>query len=177
MAYCTNAQAILFFDSTLLGQLVNDDGTQATEAELATNAKLTAALAAASGEINMAARVSDRYETTDLSTLTGDDAVKLQELCAWLAIPRLLGRRNPALQDYPEVDEAREMLGMIREGVRIFNVAANAESGLPSMVDNQSSRTRPFLSSYCRAGRFFGIRAWSMPNCVQGPQSGNGGCC
>lgn len=175
MAYCTNTQAILFFDSNLLGQLVLDNGAQATEAQLATNPKLTAALSAASGEINMAAQVSDRYEVSDLESLTGDDAMRLAELCAWLAIPRLLGRRNPSIEKYPEIEEAQLMLQAIREGIRIFPVEKAELAGLASMVDNKGFGTRPLVSGPCRAGRFFGTRGWQMGDtCCQSNNSGCG---
>lgn len=175
MAYCTNAQAILFFDSTLLGQLVNDDGTAATEVDLLTNAKLTAALSSASGEINMAAQVGEKYSVDDLEGLTGDDAMRLAEITAWLAIPKLLGRRNPSIEKYDEIEDAQMVLQAIREGIRVFPTPEAQEAGLPTMVNNRSFRTRPLLSSMCRAGRYFGRRAWEMGNCCQGDS--NEGCC
>lgn len=156
----------------MLGQLVNDDGTQATEAQLLTNAKLLAALSAASGQINAAARVGNRYQVADLEALTGDDAELLARMTAWLAIPLILGRRNPSLERYPEIEDAQTFIQMIRYGERIFDVPGAAEAGLMDMVSNRSFNTRPKLSSYCRAGRFFGVRAWSLPARCCG---GNGG--
>ncbi len=172
MPYCTPAQAINYFDSTMLGQLTDDTGVQLTEAQLAASPKLLAALSSASGQINSAIRVSNRYQVSDIQSLTGDDAEMLARLTAWLAIPILMGRRNPSLDNYPEIEEAQTFLQMIRYGERIFDVAEAAEAGLPKQVDFTSSNSIPKTSSYCRAGRFFGVRGWMMGKCCQN----NGGC-
>lgn len=171
-SYCTPAQALNFMDAAMVGDLVDDQGNQVTENELLTNAKFQACLDSASGELEMAALVGERYTPTDLQSLTGVMAVKLAEIVAWLAIPKLLGRRNPALEKYDQVEDAREMLQAIRLGVRIFGLVEAQEAGQMFRVDDSSNQTRPLPSSYKLAGRYFGCRAKYRPT-----TGGTNGCC
>jgi hypothetical protein len=169
-SYCTTEQALNFMDSTMIGDLVDDQGQAVTENELLVNTKFQACLDAASGEVEMAALVGERYTPLDLQSLTGVMAVKLQEIVAWLAIPKLLGRRNPALEAYPQVDDAREMLQAIRLGVRIFGLVEAQEAGQMFRIDDASNQTRPMPTSYKLAGRYFGRRSRYLPR-TQGNNS------
>lgn len=171
-SYCTPAQALNFMDSTMIGDLVDDQGNRVTENELLTNEKFQACLDSASGELEMAALVGERYTPDDLLALTGVMAVKLQELVAWLAIPKLLGRRNPALEKYDQIEDARDMLSAIRQGIRIFGLVETQDAGQMAQVDNTSNMTKPLPSSYKLAGRFFGCRARYIPR-----TGGGNNCC
>lgn len=160
-SYCSPAQFLEVVDNTILGDLVMDDGTRATPTALLTNTKLQFALNAASGELEMAALVGERYSPSDLQALTGVMAYRLQELVAWLALGKLMGRRNPAIEKYPEIEDAQFALQAIREGVRIFGLVEAQVAGLMAQVSNTSFNARPLPSLTAR--RFFGIRERYVP--------------
>lgn len=174
-SYCTPAEMLMLFDTRFLGDLVFDDGTRATEAQLLASTKLQFILDAASGELESACCVGGRYTAADLAALTGVTRSRLSELVAWLAIGKLMGRRNPSVEKYPQIADAREDLQMLREGVRIFTTVEAQEADEPALVQSTGFNVRPLPSSYCRAGRFFGRRSAYMPNCNNGGTCGGSG--
>ena len=70
-----------------------DDGTQATLTQMETNARLAAALMAASGQVESALLASKRYSVADLEALNGASVQYLKQLVADLAFYKLLTAR------------------------------------------------------------------------------------
>lgn len=132
MAYATATDMINRFDSRTMGDVVSDDGDAATEAELATDSKLAAALASASGEVESAVLAGGMYSITDLAGLTGNAQALLVDLTCSIAMCKLLKRRvserTEALMKVT-CDDAREKLTELRRGDAVFGGTDNATDG------------------------------------------------
>ncbi len=166
--YCTAARlfAAGFRDLRLWLELLTDDPASVpTQADAenpahAAGAKLLAALAAASGEIEEHAVKGRRYEPADLASLTGNSRVRLEELAADLAFWRLAKRRWAA--DVPAakvtgVAEALDALRRLAAGETVFGLAeaagaADAMSVAPLGADGPGRVVTT-------ARRFFGDRS------------------
>jgi len=134
MAYAASTDLTARFDERVLKDLVSDDGTPVST--LGSDAKITAALADASGIINSAvASPSSAYTTTELAALTGDDLAYLKRLVCSLAMGYLLGRRPEKYgDDYKNITEhAHDAIELLRTGKHIFNTANAKSAGYPEV--------------------------------------------
>lgn len=134
MAYADPTDLATYFDVNVISDLASDDGTPVQD--YTTDGNITAALSAASGQINAAVMVGEIYVAADLSALTGDDLQLLKEICCQLAMAKLIRRRpekygNESYQQY--VKDAEEYLDRLRKGERLFNLAAQAGAGIPEI--------------------------------------------
>jgi phage gp36-like protein len=135
MAYATPAQFLVRYDARRLGQLVRDDGTKATPAELLSDDNLAAVLDDASGMIDAAVLRGGRYESSDLTDLTGQSEAYLVRLCCDLAYGLLVERRGFS-QGEAQVSaggytRALQTLDQLAEGQRVFNVDKAIQAGKP----------------------------------------------
>jgi len=162
MAYATAADLILRKDSRTLGDLVSDAGTRVSEAGLASDTKLAAALDDASGQVDAALLRGGMYQPADLTSLTGNSLAYLKRITCDIAF-WLLWERRPAYDDNPRRDAAQERaeehLDNLRTGKAIFDVPANIEAGKaeitgPSRVAIQDLN---LLADRCR-GSFYPMR-------------------
>jgi phage gp36-like protein len=139
LAYASSADMTARYDENVLKDLSSDDGTPA--AQLATATAMTAALDDASGQIEAAVLVAQMYQVSDLTALTGNSLALLKQITCDIAMYRMLKRRPEKYGK--ELVEAKkycdEYLEMLRQGKRVFNVAANIAAGLPT-VDGPSAR-------------------------------------
>ncbi len=136
MSYAAASDLLARYDARTVGNLCSDNGVTVSIAALASDTKLQAALDDASGEIEAALLQGDRYETTDLSALTGNSLAYLKRICCTIAMARLWERR-PYLDDEgaeKAINAARAALDRLRKGENIFNVAAVVEAGKPDIV-------------------------------------------
>jgi phage gp36-like protein len=117
-------------DVRILGDLVSDTNTRVTN--LTNNTILNVCLSGATGEINAACLVGERYTVVELSSLTGDDQAILTDLCCWLAFKRLRMRRGLPLVDFPQIDDAETFLQLLRNGDRTFNLEEQEAAGNPT---------------------------------------------
>lgn len=135
MAYATNAAMMKRFDHRRIGQLVRDDGTQATAAELGSDSVLSALLTDASAMIDSALLRGGRYTLDDLQNLTGQDAALLQRLVCDLAYGLLVRRRGYTGAELtslaPDYDQAMKVLEQLANGELVFNVAEVILAGKP----------------------------------------------
>lgn len=136
MAYATVAQLLNRKDHRTIGDLVSDDGSQVSEAALASNAKVTAALDDASGMIDAALLAGSRYTTAQLAALTGNSQAYLIRITCEIAVALLYDRRP--LYDVDGFKKAMELseahLERLRKGEHVFDVIEVQESGVPSTV-------------------------------------------
>lgn len=130
--YASAADFEQIIDVNLLGDLVNDDGTEATLTQLASSGALDMALARASGLVEAFALAGQMYTAADLQALTGNAQALLKGIVCGLAIQYLRGRRG-AMEPgrYPQYDEAMKFLEMLASGTTIFAFAETAAAGLP----------------------------------------------
>lgn len=141
MAYADSDDLIARYDERTVSQLASDDGDPVET--LSSDAKITAALSDASGEINSAVMVSDNYTAAELAALTGDDLEFLKRITCDLAMGFLMARRPEKYADDAIENitgRACKALEMLRTGKRIFNIQSSKDAGVPD-VDGPSLAT------------------------------------
>ena len=147
-AYASNSDIIARYDARLLGDLCSDSGVRVAEANLEDDAKLTAALEDASGMVEAALLMGERYTTADLAGLTGNSLNYLKRIVCEIAIYLLEDRRRYNKDDASRIrafEKAEEHLEMLRKGSHVFNVEMVKDAGLidgtvgPTTVDLASS--------------------------------------
>lgn len=162
MPHAVPADLVNYYDETVIADLASDTGTPVEN--LTADAKVLAALSAASGKVNSAATVAERYTVEQLAALTGDDLELLKQITCTLAMARLLTRRPGSryVETYKEsIQEAEDFLERLRRGERVFAVADVREAGQlavdgPTVVEYERlnllpDRTRNYYPS--RASR------------------------
>lgn len=122
MSYASPAEFLKRYDSRIVGDLVRDDGEQATATELLYDDNLQAALDDASGDIDAALLVGERYYPSDLAALTGNSQTLLIRMCCDIAMAFLLRRRpsKDADKDTARLELAESHLRKLRDGEQIF---------------------------------------------------------
>lgn len=130
-SYATSQDFIKRYDARVLGGLVGDNGDPVTGLSLLSNANLQAALDDASGMIDAAVLVAEKYSPSDLTNLTGTSQAYLIRITCNLAFGLLSMRRGQPTEEIAQYQEAVETLSQLRNGERVFAVAANEEAGLP----------------------------------------------
>ena len=162
-AYATPADMATRYDVRTTGDLVEDDGTQESSANLLTNAKLLALLADASGEVESACLVAGRYTPADLQALTGNSQQFLVGLVCAITAQRLYERRWLEGDDVlPRYEWAQQYLKKLSTGENIFAFAEVAAAGLPKdqfMTDFDFQR----LNMVSGVTRFMGTRLDRYP--------------
>lgn len=131
MSYATANDLIAYFDERVIRDLLSDSGEPV--ASLTGDAKLTAILSSASGEVDRALTVANQYTASDLANLAGSALDGLKEIVCSLAMGKLL-RRRPG-SDHEEtlkgcVEWAENELEKLRKGQRVFGGSeAQKEAG------------------------------------------------
>lgn len=167
-SYCSPAQAIQFFDAAFQGLLVNDDGNAATSADLlnpatAAGATFKSILEAASGQLESACTKGQRYQPTDLASLTGVSVKLLQRIVACLAIGDLIWRRNPKEAPPPVLEWAEKQLAALEAGSRVFGLVETQAAGIGAVsTSNLTAGQEDRDTITGRAERMFGERAWEF---------------
>lgn len=136
MAYATAAQMLERFDARMLGDLVDDTGSQVSSGDLLSDDNLAAALDDASGEIDAAIRASDRYTETELSSLSQTNKHLVRLTCV-LALRNLVNRRPHMvrLDDKHEkmIERAEQSLEDLRSGKNILDINTHDDAGNPDI--------------------------------------------
>jgi len=134
-AYVTAAEFIARFDKRIVGDLASVDGNRVTASALESDERITTVLEDASGEVDAAVKVGNRYLTADLAGLTGNGLQYLKKIVSDIAFYLLIDRR---VLNRVTADEAerrfmvyRAHLKDLRTGLQIFDVDAAKEAGLP----------------------------------------------
>lgn len=131
-AYCTNTQALIFFDQSTWGDLCSNSGTRLTPTQLATDTTLSTLLLEASGEIEEAVTCGARYKVEDLQALTGTaGGMMLARICATVAYWNATQRRYPQAIMAEGVRRVYEILDALRAGIGIFSFLETQAAGLP----------------------------------------------
>ena len=154
MAYASAEQLCSRKDVRKLGQLVRDNNSQATAAELLSDQVIADALEDASAQIRSAALVADKYQQSDLDQLAADSDAFLVRLTCDLAMGYLMSRRYLTEELPPDVVNAQQWLALLRLGERIFNVAANRTAGNVG-ISFQTPFKRSQANLVADSGRYF----------------------
>lgn len=158
-SYCSPTVFQTFYDVRQIGDLVKDDNTRPTATALLTDANVQKALDVASGEIESACLVAQKYTPSDLNTLTAMSLASLQKLCADLAFWHLTLRRFPDTQPNEAYKAAQEKLERLRLGERIFGLQENMDAGNPDTTFTKQKDIDNIALSTNLAKRLFGRRA------------------
>lgn len=147
MAYATAADLIARCDSRLLGDWVSDTGVRVAEGSLSGNAKITAALDDASGQIEVALLQGERYSVADLAGLTGNSAKHLIRMTCDVAVYLLQDRRRYGADNESRkeaLQRSEEHLEDLRQGKHVFDITAVKDAGL---MDGQVGPTAVELAN------------------------------
>lgn len=132
MSYATPADLLVRYDARLLGDLVQDANVRLTSAQLLTDANVIAALLDASGLIESACFVGQRYTSANLNGLTGNSLGLIKRLTCDFAFAFLRMRRGYDYEQFPLVKESYKLLDRLRLGERVFDVAEVEAKGNPT---------------------------------------------
>lgn len=174
VSYCTNAKFVQFYDIRTIGDWISDDGKRVTPAILlditTTPGKLLASLLQkASGMVESACLIGNRYSATDLANLTtaadrlaslsSNSDILLQGLVADLAVWIMWSRRpNRDAQMPLQSQLALGTLEELRQGTRIFGLQEAMDAGLPEdPVETPPDVVNRNMATY-QMNRYFGVR-------------------
>ena len=162
-AYATAGDLVNYHDARQIGDWCRDDGTR--ETNLANNGAVSAALLRASGEVELAVMVAQRYSLADLQAFpAGSPALQaLVGLVCDIAYCFLAERRVPDVTKLSAWLRSQELLQRLREGERVFPLQdQTAAGGQMEEVDmtTQSDGLKHGLTDV--ASRYFGSRAESF---------------
>lgn len=132
MSYCTATDLLKRYDARIIGDLIGDNNARVEAASIVSDPNVQAALDDASGMINSAILVAQKYTSLQLAALTGADQAFLVRLVCNLAFGLLTIRRGLPKDKLEQYEEALETLKMLRSGERVFAVPENEAAGNPS---------------------------------------------
>lgn len=174
--FCTNAQLLIFLDARRVGDMLLQNNTRATEAQIldtssAAGSTVQTMLRVASEFIVSAATVGQRYTRDILDGIAAtntNSALILQRLTAMLAFGMLVSRRalppEQVASMAPEFQWAQDTIELFRRGDRIlYDVPEMAEAGLPEAVSNTPRPPQPPTWTQT-ASRFFGCTPTLLNN-------------
>ncbi len=162
--YCSALKLFTYHDAQQCADMLRDgDGPRPSRLCILDptsdpGAVLLEILLGASGELESACLIGDRYSPTDLGALTGSGLQRLTKLVADLAFWTLAQRRQPSSADPEKVPGAKQALAeldRLRNGERIFGLQESANAGLPDVSEPEPTRNlgSPVVS---QSSRFFG---------------------
>lgn len=169
--YATQADLLARYDARTLGDWAGDTGSRIDPVSLQTDPTLLLCLQDASGDIESACLVSERYSPADLNILTNQSKALLKRLTCDIALGYLSSRR-------PDVDNpygvqyalAMEKLEQLRNGQRIFSLLEQGQAGIvdDAVETPDDVQARNMTTNIGR--RYFGRRS----NQYYPPQTGPG---
>jgi phage gp36-like protein len=157
-AYATVADLLARYDRRVVADLARDENERPSPAALETDARVLAALADASGEIEAACLKGGRYSAADLAALTGMSKKLLTRLTCRIALWLLYEGRDPSADLPPWAAKGQEVLAQLATGERIFAFVETVEAGVIGTVERQETDAQDEDRLVRRAERFFGPR-------------------
>lgn len=171
--YCTVVRLFVHHDWQQVADLMRDgDEPRPTRLCLQDStsdpgANLLLILLAASGALESACMIGNRYSPTDLAALTNSGLGRLQKITADLAFWALAQRRQPGSADpksVPGALQALEELDRLRDGDRIFGFVESAAAGLPSTANPDPGQRPDAVTGL--AARYFGGHTGSYSSAI-----------
>ncbi len=163
--YCTAARFLVRVDWRTVADLISDTGERVESAEaVKLHPNLTAALRAASGELETAVMVGGRYIPEDLREIADDSPSTnatelLADIVAGLALRRIF-RRRPNDRPMPGLAaEAGEWLEKAMSGQRIFATQESSDAGVVDSVTETATVIGRRQMVTRQAARYFSRRA------------------
>lgn len=148
------------YDPRAVGDLCADDETRISEANLATDENLLAAIKDSCGEIESACLRGEIYSAADLAALTGVSQGKLYRITSDLTMAYLWDRRGDGdRNNLPAYYyRAMEALDQLAKGIRIFSFAEQAEAGHTTHYNDVLDDLQDRKAISYEARRLFGYR-------------------
>lgn len=140
MAYLTPSEFIVRYDARRVAELLTVNvSSPVTVADLPGNSSLIEFISDASGEIEAAITVGNKYTPVDLAAMTGTAASLLKRMVSdlvwvYLLVSRGMGDGDVEAQA-PRYKETKRMLAELYNGSMVFGIADNRNAGLPKVVD------------------------------------------
>lgn len=167
-SYASGAAFTARFDYRTAAQLLVDatpGTTPLTQTQVEANTRLATLLSAASGELEAAVLVGERYVITDdrndLDDLEGNSAEYRDDIICALAAERLFRRRPDLLKEIGDhVKWAREQLQKLGNGELVFGWLENMEAGQLDHVTETVADELARNGISVKAERLFGRRGW-----------------
>lgn len=176
-SYATPSDFINMADQRLLGDLVRDDGSEATPTQLLTDANLSTALLRASGIVEAYTLKGERYTVADLQAFPNGSPAQamLKGIVCGLAIQYVRRRRGYDEPDYPLYKDALELLNLLADGASIFPFSEVQQAGVAQTRQRFPSSfytdTPDLITNNVRS---FGLRANRRGGFPGGAGSGSG---
>lgn len=163
-SYCTAAEFVVRVDVRVVGMWLSDTGTQLTESEVLASTVLATLLKEASGELESACLVGERYVPDDLAALltaANVSAEFLKGIVAGITFGKVWGHRpRTAAEPYPPMAQwAEGKLEALSMGKRIFGFQEAAEAGRMDISQESVADIEARNGVVFQAARFFGRRA------------------
>lgn len=150
------------YDYRSYADLVSDTDAPVTEASLATDAKLAAALQDASGVIELACTVGNRYTPavlTQIATTANNSQGVLKRLTCDLAMGYLFLRRPDRKGEPPAAFRAAlETLKSLRTGEYVFGILENQNAGNLGIETETAQVVEDRDGIVVEASRYFSTR-------------------
>ena len=154
-AYATPADLLARYDRRVVADLARDENERPSPTALETDARVLAALADASGEIEAACLKGGRYSAADLNALTGMSKKLLTRLTCRVALWLLYEGRDPGGEAPPWAAKGQEVLQQLATGERIFAFTETQEAGVLGTVERAATDLQAEDRLTHRASRFF----------------------
>jgi len=172
-SYATVADFLRRYDARSIGDLVADDGLRVAADSLPGNDIIEALLSQASGRLEAACIMGERYSPADLAALVAagkNGSEFLIGLVCSLTIETVYRRRpTPEMQEFPETAEADRMLNALASGKMVLGFTEAMTAGhLDSEMETAAiveARKMPTT----RAENLFGRRNNRMDAPIGGP--------
>ena len=171
-AYATSDDMQAYHKVPVLCELCSDGSAPLAAAALANSPRLLKALKAASGEVEAACFVAGAYSPQDLQAMAGTvSGEMLVETVCDLAMGKLYRSYGDRGGESPKyVEEAKELLELLRKGQRVFGLAEQQKAGQLSVTTDSPDDPWHRRGLVRTARRFFGVRGWG-----RGDGFGDGG--
>jgi phage gp36-like protein len=160
MSYATVTDLRAYYDLRLVAELVSDQGVETSVAALATDPALLELFRGASGRVEAACQVGQKYTRADLTTLAADasNGSVLRATVCHLVMASLMGRRVAGEEQLkaalPGYADALFVLKELQNGTLVFNIDATLEATVPETTEpavndmNRPTNWNPMFGSW-----------------------------
>lgn len=161
--YASAADLIARYDVRTIGDLCEDSGVRQTPTQILADPNVSAALDDATGTVNAAIFVANRYTPEQIAGLTNAGLAFLKRLTADLAFLYLVERRGTDVRKMPQWARVQESLDRIRHGDNVFDLTGAEVDGLPTVGFPTTQQFADLALERDYASRIFPVRRSQSP--------------
>lgn len=160
---CPASEFLKRVDRNSVGQLASDTGVPIPDAQLEAHANVVAVLRDASGDVEAAALVGEKYTSADLALIAATDCNargKLYRIVSDLAWVYLYERRpNKNEPEPPSLRRSLLWLDQLSQGRAVFALAETLDAGHLTHETTTAAEIEERRGAVVQAARYFGRRA------------------